>query len=196
MRDLDDTDRELLRLLLDDARRPYSELADHVELSPPAVSDRIDRLRELGIIRRFTAEIDRSRLQDGVRLAVTFETAPGETATVRAAVSATDSVEHVFTTADGVVFVVATLPSGDVDHHFATVFETEAVVAVDVSPLVSADWHPELGEATLGLTCAECANTVTSEGVSAEIGDRSYEFCCGSCLSRFRERYKELEAGA
>ena len=196
MRDLDDIDRELLRLLLDDARQPYSDLAERVGLSPPAVSDRVDRLRGLGIIRRFTAEIDRSRLQDGVRLAVTFESLPGETKTVREAASAIDSVEHVFATADGVVFVVATLPSGDVDPHFATVFETGAVDTVAVSPLVSADWHPELGEATLGLTCAECGNTVTSEGVSAEIGDRSYEFCCGSCLTRFRERYDDLEAGA
>ena len=40
MRDIDDTDRELLRLLLEDARRPYSELAEAVDLSPPAVSDR------------------------------------------------------------------------------------------------------------------------------------------------------------
>ncbi len=196
MRDLDDTDRELLRLLLDDARRPYSELAEHVGLSPPAVSDRIDRLRELGIIRRFTAEIDRSRLQDGVRLAVTFESTPGNTTAVREAASAIDCVEHVFVTADGTVFVVATLPSGDIDHHFAGVFETGAVDDVDVSPLVTAEWHPELGDATLGLTCAECGNTVTSEGVSAEIGDRSYEFCCGSCLTRFRERYDDLEAGA
>ncbi|MFP4626868.1 MAG: AsnC family transcriptional regulator [Natronomonas sp.] len=34
MRDLDDIDRELLRLLLEDARRPFSDLAERVDLFP------------------------------------------------------------------------------------------------------------------------------------------------------------------
>ena len=77
MRDIDDTDRELLRLLLEDARRPYSELAEAVDLSPPAVSDRVDRLQELGVIERFTLGLDRSRLADDLRLGVTLEVSPG-----------------------------------------------------------------------------------------------------------------------
>jgi len=46
MRGFDDTDRELLALLQEDARCPYSELADAVGLLAPAVSDRIERLQE------------------------------------------------------------------------------------------------------------------------------------------------------
>ena len=50
MHGLDDTDREILRLLLEDGRRPYREIASEVELSAPAVSDRVERLRELGLL--------------------------------------------------------------------------------------------------------------------------------------------------
>jgi hypothetical protein len=53
-----------------------------------------------------------------------------------------------------------------------------------------------LGEATLGLECAECGNTVTSEGVTATLDGERYEFCCGSCEARFVERYEELKEGA
>ncbi|MFC6725497.1 Lrp/AsnC family transcriptional regulator, partial [Halobium palmae] len=60
MRDLDDTDREILRLLLANARRPYSDIAEHVGLSAPAVSDRVERLQELGVVRGFTLDLDRS----------------------------------------------------------------------------------------------------------------------------------------
>lgn len=196
MTDLDDTDRELLGLLLEDARRSYRDLSEAVGLSPPAVSDRIDRLRELGVIERFTVDLDRSVLRDGVRVAVTLEVAPGETDAMRAALADVAGVEHVFTTADSRVFVVASVPDGDVEQHLAPAFETGAVRAVDVSPLVEADWHPRLGEATLGLACAECGNTVTSEGVSATFGGERYEFCCDSCETRFGERYAELQEGA
>jgi DNA-binding Lrp family transcriptional regulator len=196
MRDIDDTDRQLLRLLLEDARRPYSELAEAVDLSPPAVSDRVDRLTELGVIERFTLDLDRSRLQEGDRLAVTLSASPGETATVREAVAGLEGVEHVFATADGRLVVVVTVPDAAVERHLAPAFETGAVESVDVSPLVGDDRYPGLGEATLGLECAECGNTVTSEGVSATIGGESYEFCCESCESRFRERYERMEQGA
>lgn len=196
MAELDDTDRELLGLLLEDARRSYRNLSEEVGLSPPAVSDRIDRLRELGVIERFTVDLDRTVLREGVRVAVAFEVAPGETGGVRDALAGVEGVEHVFTTADSRVFVVASVPDGDVERHLAPAFETGAVEGVDVSPLVAADWHPRLGGATLGLECAECGNTVTSEGVAATLDDERYEFCCASCESRFRERYEELTEGA
>ena len=196
MRDLDDTDRRLIRLLLADARRPYSELAEAVDLSAPAVSDRVDRLRELGVIERFTLDLDRSRLRDGIRLAVTLSVDPDETAAVREALAGVAGVEHVFETADGRLVVVGTLPDAAVREHLAPAFETGAVEDVDVSPLVGADRHPWLGEATLGLDCAECGNTVTSEGVTATVGGDAQEFCCESCESRFRQRYEELEEGA
>ncbi len=196
MRELDETDRTLLRLLLEDARQPYSDLAEAVEFSPPAVADRIDRLRETGIIRRFTVDVDRSRLREGVRLLVTFEAAAGRADEVRAELATVDAVEHLLVTAEGDVVAVVTVPGGDVERQLSSVYDTGAVVGVDVAPLVDSDWRPGLETATLGLSCAECDNTVTSEGVTAEIGGEQYAFCCTSCRSRFEERYAELEEGA
>jgi DNA-binding Lrp family transcriptional regulator len=66
-------------MLLDDGRASYETLAEAVDLSAPAAGDRIDRLRELGIIEQFSANIDRSRLRDAVQLAVTLDVTPGET---------------------------------------------------------------------------------------------------------------------
>ena len=65
-----------------------------------------------------------------------------------------------------------------------------------MSPLVAADRFPGLGEATLELDCAECGNTVTSEGISATVGEETSEFCCESCEARFRERYEDLKEAA
>jgi DNA-binding Lrp family transcriptional regulator len=196
MRELDETDRELLRLLLDDSRASYKELADAVDLSPPAVSDRVDRLRELGVIERFTVNVDRSRLREGVRVLVTLELRPGETTTVREALGGVSGVEHVFATADSRLVVVATFSSNDVESALSPVFDTGVVEETHVVPLVASDWHPALGEATLGLECVECGNSVTAEGVSAVIDGERYEFCCGSCRARFEERYDELSEGA
>ncbi|MFO7927906.1 MAG: winged helix-turn-helix transcriptional regulator [Halobacteriota archaeon] len=196
MRELDETDRELLRLLLDDGRASYKDLAAAVDLSSPAVSDRVDRLRELGIIERFTVNVDRSRLREGVRVLVTLDLSPGETTTARKALGDVSGVEHVFATADSQLFVVATFANNGLESALAPVFGTDVVERVHVAPLVASDWHPALGEATLGLECVECGNSVTAEGVSATIDGERYEFCCGSCRARFEERYDELKEGA
>ena len=73
MRDLDETGLEILELLLSNARRPYSDVAEGLSLSTPAVSDRIERLQEMDIIERFTLDIDRSQLRKGIPVLVKIE---------------------------------------------------------------------------------------------------------------------------
>ncbi len=55
---LDQTDRMLLALLKQDARRKYSELGEAVHLSPPAVHERVKKLERAGVIRKYTVEIN------------------------------------------------------------------------------------------------------------------------------------------
>lgn len=55
---LDDQDRAILRLVQEDAGRPQREIAELVNLSPPAVQRRIARLERDGIIRQTVAVID------------------------------------------------------------------------------------------------------------------------------------------
>ncbi|MFM2071103.1 MAG: hypothetical protein RLZZ623_1366, partial [Actinomycetota bacterium] len=59
---LDRIDSEILAILRDDARIPYQTLGQRVHLSANAAADRVRRLIRLGVIRRFTVDIDQSRL--------------------------------------------------------------------------------------------------------------------------------------
>ena len=196
MPDLDDTDRTILRLLVEDGRRSYSDIADAVDLSPPAVSDRVSRLREWGIVRRFTADVDRSKLRDGVSVLVTLNLAPNAVETTRAALVGDAAVEHVFTTADGSLVATLRVPDGDVRNYLDDIVEFDAVRSLDVSLLTATSWSPGIGAAEFAPECAECGNTVTAEGDSLTLGGDTYHFCCSSCAGRFEERYDELEAGA
>ncbi|WP_026910078.1 Lrp/AsnC ligand binding domain-containing protein [Patulibacter minatonensis] len=59
---MDDIDRRILALLLEDGRRTYDDVAAHVSLSAPSAKRRIDRLRASGVLRGFTASIDHGAL--------------------------------------------------------------------------------------------------------------------------------------
>lgn len=55
---MDDTDRRLLTLLQEDATRSYAALGRMVGLSAGATHERVRKLRERGVIRRTTVEVD------------------------------------------------------------------------------------------------------------------------------------------
>ncbi|AFO55848.1 MULTISPECIES: AsnC family transcriptional regulator [unclassified Natrinema] len=195
MRDLDETDMEILRLLGDDARRPFSEIADEVDLSGPAVSDRVDRLEEAGIINRFTVDVDQSQLRAGVPVFVQVTAPPGTVEDCRLAAAEADAVEHVFVTADGGVWFYARAQVQQVREWLAGLLPDAAGIAYDVTLMDDAEWTPSLEGTQFALTCAECGNTVDSEGESSRIDGDVYHFCCSSCQGRFEERYDRLEEG-
>lgn len=59
---LDAKDWQLLELLQNDARTGYAELGRQVGLSAPAAAERVKRLEDAGVIRRYRAELDPQRL--------------------------------------------------------------------------------------------------------------------------------------
>jgi len=194
MRGLDDTDREILRLLLEDARRPYSDIADAVDLSAPAVSDRVERLGEIGLIERFTLDLDRSMLREGVPVLLELRTRP-DTGAVADEIDEAEAVEHVFRTAEGTVLVIAHVDQRNVREFLAEHVDLATIEEIGVRLLADSEWTPQLGTGELAPECAECGNTVTTEGETATLGGDVYHFCCQSCQSKFVDRYEELSAG-
>lgn len=195
MRDLDDIDIEILGLLVEDGRRPYREIADEVGLSPPAVSDRVQRLRDQGVIRRFTVALDRGQLREGTPVLVTLRVDPATLDEVRETLREEEAVEHLFVTADSRLVVQANAPS-DVRHWVLSIVDPECVGELEVDLLSDSEWTPAVGATEFALVCDECGNTVTSEGVTARIGGDVKQFCCRSCESRYQEAYEELASDA
>jgi DNA-binding Lrp family transcriptional regulator len=204
MRDLDETDLEVLSLLAANARRPFSEIGERVGLSGPAVSDRVTRLEESGVIEGFTVDLDRTKLRAGVPVLVDVslplgpESADGETPldAARSRASEADAVEHVFVTAEGDLRLYGRVEGRNVREWVRGLFDGVPVDDYAVALVDEFEWTPSVEGVAFALTCAECSNTVDSEGETARIDGEVYHFCCSSCLSRFRDRYQRLEEGA
>lgn len=195
MHSLDETDLRILSLLAENARRPFSEIGDTVGLSGPAVSDRVTRLQEAGVIDRFTLALDRSQLRAGVPILVQADIPPGARGPVRDRLREADGVEHVFVTAEGEVWFSARVESRTVRDRVESLLEGVDTADYTVTLLDEVEWTPSVEGVEFALTCAECSNTVDSEGETARIGGDRYQFCCSSCRTRFEERYRRIEEG-
>jgi Lrp/AsnC family transcriptional regulator, leucine-responsive regulatory protein len=74
---VDDPDRQILALLVEDGRRTYDDIGRHVSLSAPAVKRRVDKLRRQGALRGFTAVVDHGAFGDRTEALIELFFAPG-----------------------------------------------------------------------------------------------------------------------
>jgi len=59
---MDSTDMKILSILQDDSRKSFVELAEELGLSETAVRNRVSRLIEKGVIKRFTIQLDLDKI--------------------------------------------------------------------------------------------------------------------------------------
>ncbi|KZX49091.1 MULTISPECIES: AsnC family transcriptional regulator [Haloarcula] len=191
---LDETDIEILRLLSHDARRTYTEIAEKVDMSGPAVADRIERLQDAGIINRFTVDIDRTQLGAGAQVFVQVD--PGNNFdSLRTRLDESDAVEHVMVTAGGELWFNARVDVNGVHSWLRDLLEPAENAEYSVTLIDEIEWQPSLDGTDFALTCAECGNTVDSEGKSEWLDDRMYHFCCSTCKREFEDQLNRLQEG-
>ncbi|MGH3276967.1 MAG: Lrp/AsnC family transcriptional regulator [Streptosporangiaceae bacterium] len=93
--EVDDLDLELLRALALDARQSQRSLARQIEMSPPAVADRLARLERAGAIRGYRVEIDWEVLGLPVVVYLAVTAGPGmDLGEIIRAIAALPEAEH------------------------------------------------------------------------------------------------------
>lgn len=190
---IDDTDREILRLLAENARRPYSDIADAVHLSAPSVSARVRQLEEEGVLRRFTVDLDLTQYDNRVQIMVRLQPELGETDSLRKSVLETPYVEHVFTTAEGEIVTVATPPRAEIGNWVQQSIPLSDVRRYDVQLLSGATRLAYTLGTESALTCANCGTTVGEDGLATRVGGSLQKFCCNDCETEFKKRHQDSQ---
>ena len=67
---VDDLDKEILKTLIQDSRASYAELGRQINLSPAAVRDRVLKLEDLGIIKKYTIELNQKLLGNDLEVII------------------------------------------------------------------------------------------------------------------------------
>jgi Lrp/AsnC family leucine-responsive transcriptional regulator len=78
LRKIDQTDRKIIGELISDGRVALAELGRRVNLSSPAVAERVQRLERAGVITGYRAEIDPRALGYELTAIVRIKPAPGQ----------------------------------------------------------------------------------------------------------------------
>ncbi len=198
MAELDNLDIKILAHLLDDSRKSFQEIAKQCLTSVPTVKSRVDRLVELGVIRKFTLDIDFGKL--GISEAVLIINAkPHSVNTLAEGLKKLDEVTELYITPDSEAAIISRL-SGDIQR-LLTIQERINLTDVNnirVIPIKNAfrKANIPLASSSIAITCAYCDKKVTEGAVRKKLDEKDYFFCCTTCMGAFEEKYRKISAGA
>ena len=75
---VDDLDRQLIDNLKDNSRLSFADLGRKINLSPSAVRERVQKLEDLGVIQKFTIELDNKKLGNDLEAFILLKVFPGQ----------------------------------------------------------------------------------------------------------------------
>ncbi len=104
MKNIDDIDLKILSILKNDSRTPYTKIAEELKISEAAVRKRIEKLKNEGIIKKFTIEVD---LGEKVQVLILISVLPSyPNPTIAQAIRKINGIEQVYEVA-GEVDIIA-----------------------------------------------------------------------------------------
>ena len=124
---MDELDREILSILRQDARTPYTEIADQVGTSEGTVRNRVDRLIEDGVIERFTVATRTGNVKSMIEISVDVDV---DTAAVTDHIAEWPAVDFVWQVSgeQDIVVVVDAADTGEVNELITRARELDEVV--------------------------------------------------------------------
>jgi DNA-binding Lrp family transcriptional regulator len=139
MATLDDTDRELIGLLRNDARLPVATLARRLGVSRGTAQNRIDRLLKAGVILGFTLRLSGEGAGARVRAIMAIEVRSADTRAVLAALRRMPEVGRIHSTNGrwDLIAELATLDLAALDRALSQIRALQAVASSETSILLS-----------------------------------------------------------
>jgi len=190
---IDRIDAEILRMLQEDSRTMYKDMAKKLHVSIPTVKARIDRLRELGVIRKFTAIVDPDRILGKIRVILLIAASPSQE--VAAKLAEMPEVREVYHTT-GQTNIVAMVHVDSLSD-LAELTENKLPQTVNIASIsslvITRSLKEEYGgvvepDAVIHIRCDFCKSPIVGKPVIDFIEGGKYYFSSEECAEAFRQK--------
>jgi len=94
---LDDVDLKIIKLLLQNSTVPVTKIAGYLGLHPSTITYRVRKLKESGVIKKFTVSIDWRKLGKEVEAAILISCSPKNFAVVTSTLANMEEVSELHT---------------------------------------------------------------------------------------------------
>lgn len=193
---LDNLDLRILSLLSENSRRSFHEVARASHTSVPTVKARVDRMIKLGIINRFTVDLNQDKLDGIVTAIMVLSAKPASVNRVANELSGLPYVKELYITTDSDIAIVCKLV-GRMDELLGIQgsLQMDDVLHLRIIPVntkIKRDLSVPLSSSNISVTCSYCGKKDAEGALRKRFDGTDYFFCCETCLDMFGKKYEGM----
>lgn len=191
---IDSTDLNILKILQQDARAPLSLIAKKTSASRPTIRSRIKRLKDLGIIKKFTVILNRDAIIENI--VVILEIGATDADKVSEVLLNKNEILEVYSTlGKGNILCKAVVPNISALKKLVNDIEKiEGINSISSSIVlktIKEEYEPSVGpEIGVIAECDYCSNKITGDIITYKTHKKDFYFCCPVCLRKFKEKQR------
>lgn len=198
--ELDKIDIKILKILQEDGRASFREIAKKVGVTTPTVSSKIGMYEQMGILRGFRAQLNSEALGE-TSLLLTIKCKPSDATGLAAKLKEFAEVREVYIVGGSWIYCKVTLT--DASHlgdFISGLTEIKEILDYDYKQIMSTvkeEHRAVLSEGVNAvLTCFYCKKPMHDKPVKLKMDGKDHFLCCEVCAREYKKKYEKLKARA
>jgi Lrp/AsnC family transcriptional regulator, leucine-responsive regulatory protein len=197
---LDDTDLQILKVLQENGRLSFRNIAEKVKVSVPTVSSKIANLEKTGAIRGYSAILDPERLGE-MSVMILVKTRPSDLKAVGERLAKDEHVRAAYLLSNCRLLLSCTfLESYKVNEFIGRLGEVPDVLDYEVGSVIEAIRDDPRAIVRAGLCtvleCAYCRQPFKGAGAKVSLDGKDNHVCCPACAKGLQENYSKIKEKA
>lgn len=195
---LDENDINILTVLQANGRLSFRQISEKVKISVPTVSNKINTLERLGVIRGYRADLDPERLGE-LSVVVTIKAKPAELGSISEHFTDDAAVRQMFFLSSGRLMLVCTFTGAHHINEFAArLGSISEIQEYDIANVISVGKEEERAVIAPGLhvviQCSQCGREVREEPLKLKENGLEVYLCSPTCMNAFQAKGTELRS--
>lgn len=194
---LDKIDNAIIQSLMKDGRKSLRQIAKEIGVSTPTVELRFKRMRNTGFIKKIAPILDTDKVELGMSALLFLRVLASKALDVARQLSEFQEVRNVFTTSGDnnmVLRVVVDDPESLealIRKKISVIDGVKSVSSHLITRVIKDEQNVILKPGVaVNLTCNYCRGEISKEPKILRFGEYERYFCCRSCLTLYKEKYK------
>ncbi|MGC8661485.1 MAG: winged helix-turn-helix transcriptional regulator [Nitrososphaeria archaeon] len=191
--ELDSIDLTIVNELMKDGCLSLRDISKVTGLSAPALSSRIKRMKDAGIIKGTTVIIDRSKVSYGISVLLLIKCDPSKNGFIVQKLSSFEEITDVYKVSGSYSIMV----KAEVENMDSLNMLDEKTSGIDgvteINTLIVNEYTKEqqkpFKRLKVNLKCEYCGNPISGRPYEIEYMGITRFFCCPTCLREFKEKY-------
>jgi Lrp/AsnC family leucine-responsive transcriptional regulator len=196
---LDENDVNILNVLQVNGRLSFRQISEKVKISVPTVSNKINNMEKLGVIRGYRADLDPEKLGE-LSVVVMIKARPADLGAVAEHFSTDDHVRQMFYLSSGRLMLVCTFTGAHLINEFAgRLGRIPEILEYDIANVISVAKENQRAVIEPGLRvvipCSQCGREMREEPLRLREEGKEFYLCSPTCMNAFQAKHMGAHTG-